>query len=80
MQPFEARHRDIIDEIISRQDSVKAVQGEIKEALKMLADELETKPATINQIIRLVRKERQEAGSLAMQQEILSIAEEAANS
>jgi hypothetical protein len=67
-----------INAIITSQDVLKQSQAQIRDDIKALAERLETKPARVNAIIRLVRKEAAEPGSLEFEQDTLDAAEKVA--
>jgi hypothetical protein len=67
---------EAMGDIMSRQDQLKQAQGQIKDDLKALADRLETKPARVNAILRLVRKEQAEPGAIEFEQSTLDAAEQ----
>lgn len=69
---------DVLRDIMKRQDQIKEYQAQLKDDIKKLADDLETKPARVNAIIRLVRKEQTEPGSLEFEQDTLDAALKAA--
>lgn len=64
--------------VITSQDRLKGEQAQIRDDIKALAERLETKPARINAIIRLVRKEEAEPGTLEFEHETLKAAEDIA--
>jgi hypothetical protein len=78
MKPVTSAHIDLIRDIMRTQDQVKEHQVGVRDAIKALADQLETKPARVNAIIRLVRKEQTEPGALEFEQDTLDAAEKVA--
>lgn len=74
MRTLTSLDKDTIADIMTNQDQIKARQAEVKEAIKALAERLETKPARVNSIIRLVRKEQSEPGTIEFEQDTLDAA------
>lgn len=76
MNSFNTEHKRVIKNIMLQQDALSERKAEIAESVKALADQLAIKPAEINKVIALVRKEEAQKGTLAFNQEILDLAVE----
>ena len=77
MKAFEKKHRDTINDVLNQMDALETRKAEIRESVKALAEELETKPAAINKIIKLVKAERKLSGALESESTLLDYAIEA---
>lgn len=71
------RQKDILREILDKQEALAEQRTEIKEAIELLAEELGMKPVAVNRMVALVRKEQKSRGSLADEQQLIELAREA---
>lgn len=71
------RQKDILREILDKQEALAEQRTEIKEAIELLAEELGMKPVAVNRMVALVRKEQKSRGSLADEQQLIELALEA---
>lgn len=74
MKEFTEADVNTLNDIMEMQDSMKQRQAEVREAIAELAKRLETKPARVNTVMRIYRKEKAEPGTIEFEQATLDAA------
>ncbi len=64
-------YKDAIDDILRQREKVAHLQEGIKEAVKVIAERFDQKPAQVNKVIAMVEKEREKGGVVEEHHQLL---------
>ena len=70
-------HKKVLKSILDSMEKIKMDQEALKEDKKALADKMGVKPAIINKITSLMKKEQEEGGVLRQERNTLDLIEQA---